>query len=142
MGTAPARRQQLACAGLTAGWVTEVGEHREHAPVLGLRGIELELVEDAGDVLFHRCLADHERLSDAAIGLALGHRGEHVALARAEPVEWPVALTSAEHSPDDLGVKRAAAPCDAGDRVDEALYITYPLFEQVADSLRAVPDEI
>ena len=53
-----------------------------------------------------------------------------------------VALTAAEHPPDDLGVKRAAAAGDPGDRVDEALDITHALFEQVADSLGALPDQI
>ena len=40
------------------------------------------------------------------------------------------------------GVERAAAPRDPGDRVDEALDITHPLLEQVADSLGAVPDQV
>jgi hypothetical protein len=34
--------------------MTEVGEYREHSPVFGLTGVELELVEDARDVLFDR----------------------------------------------------------------------------------------
>jgi hypothetical protein len=38
------------------------------------------------------------------------------------------------------GVERAAAPGDPGDRVDEALHITHPLLEQVADPLGALAD--
>jgi hypothetical protein len=110
--------------------------------VLGLGRVELELVEDARDVLLHRRLADQERLRDAAVGLALRHRREHVALARAEPVKWAVALAAADHPPDDFGVERAAAFRDPGGRVDEALDITHALFEQVADSLSALPDQV
>ena len=36
-------------------------------------------------------LADDERLRDPEVGLPLGHRGEHVALARRELVERPAA---------------------------------------------------
>src|SRR5712691_9916497 len=110
--------------------------------MLGLGRIELELVEDARDVLLHRCLADKERLSYAAVGLALRHRRQHIALACAEPVKRAVALAAAEHTSDDLRVERAAAPGDPGDRVDEALDITHALFEQVADSLGALPDQV
>jgi len=50
--------------------------------------------------------------------------------------------TAAEHPPYDLWVECAAAPGDAADRVDEALDIAHPLFEQVADSLGALPDQV
>ena len=76
------------------------------------------------------------------VGLALGHRSEHVALARAEPIQRSVALAAAQHPADHLGVKRAAAPRNPIDRVDEALDVTDALLEQVADSLGAVPDQL
>jgi hypothetical protein len=85
-------------------------------------------VENAGDVLLDRCLADQERLRDAVGGLAFRHRGQHVALTRAEAVKRAATLTAAEHPPDDLGVKRAAAASDPGDRIDKALDITDALF--------------
>jgi hypothetical protein len=76
------------------------------------------------------------------VGLALCHRGQHVALACAEPVERPIALTAPEHAPHDLRVQRTAASRDPVDRVDKALDITDTLFEQVADPLSTLPDQV
>ena len=74
-----------ACAwpGLVVGCVAEVGEDGEDASVFGLGRVELEFVEDAGDVFFDGGLADEEGLGDAAVGFAFGHRGEDVAFAGA-----------------------------------------------------------
>jgi hypothetical protein len=128
--------------GAEMGALVQVGKHGEHAPVLGLGRIELELVEDARHVFLHGRLADDECLGDAVVGFALGHRGQHVALARAESVQRAVALAAAEHPPDDLGIQRATAPGDPGDSIDEAVEITDALFKQVANSLSAVPDQV
>ena len=108
--------------------------------MLGRDRIQLELVEDAPEVLFDRCLADHEGIGDATVGLAFGHRGEHVAFPWAEPVERPVVLAAAEHPRHDLRVQSGPASGNAGDRVDEALDGTHTLLEEIADSLGAVPD--
>ena len=111
--------------------------------MLGLGRIELELVEDARDVLLHRGLAPHQDSSDAVVGLSLSHRGEHVMLARAEAVERPVPLTTTEHPPrDDLGVERVAATGYARDRVDEGLDVADAPLEQIADPVRPVGDEV
>ena len=99
-------------------------------------------MEDAGEVLLDRCWADHEGFGDATVGLAFGHRGEHVAFTSAEPVERPVVLAAAEHPRDDLRIQRGPACGDAGDRVDEALDGTHTLLEEIADSLGVVPDQL
>src|SRR6185295_3162371 len=67
----------------------EVLEHREDAAVIGRRRAEVELVEDVPDVLLHGGVADHEGLSDPAVGLPLRHRCENLALARAQQLERP-----------------------------------------------------
>src|SRR5215217_2032290 len=54
--------------------VAQVRQDGEHAPVLGGRLPEAELVEDTSDVLLDGGLGDDERLGDAAVGLALRHR--------------------------------------------------------------------
>ena len=71
------------------------------------------------------------------VGLALGHRAEHVALARAQAVDGARRPAAAQHAADDLGVERAAARRDAGDRVDERVDVADALLEQVADALGA-----
>ena len=51
-------------------------------------------------------------------------------------------MAAAEHPPDDLRVEGTATPGDAGDRVDEALDITHALLEEIADSFRALADQV
>jgi hypothetical protein len=122
-------------------WVSLGGsQDREHSTVLGRHRIQLELVEDAAEVLLDRCWADHEGFGDATVGLAFGHRGEHVAFAWAESVEGSFVLAAAKHPRDDLRIQRGPAFGDAGYRVDEALDCPHPLFEEIADSLGVVSD--
>ena len=76
------------------------------------------------------------------VGFPLGHGGEDVAFAGAEAIQRAVALAATEHSSDHFGVQRAAAAGDAGDGVDEALEVADTFFEQVADSLSTLADQI
>src|SRR4051812_8462993 len=80
-------------------------QHREDSSVLRRTGAQLELVEDARAVLLHGGVAHIEGCRDAVVRLALGHRGEHVELTRAEAVERPAATAPPEHPPHDLGVE-------------------------------------
>jgi hypothetical protein len=50
--------------------------------MLGGRLLDAQLLEDVRDVLLDRGLADHERLGDAEVRLALRHGGDHFALTR------------------------------------------------------------
>lgn len=43
------------------------------------------LVENVGQVVGDRALADHQRLGDLAVGEALGNQPQHFSLAQAEP---------------------------------------------------------
>ncbi len=110
--------------------------------MFGLGWVELERLEDAGDVLLDSGLTDQESLGDASVGLALRHRREHISLARAETIDWPVALAVAQHARNDLAVERGTSTGDARDRIDEALDVTHALLQQVADSLGAIADEL
>ena len=109
--------------------------------VLGRLG-DVELGEDPGDVLLDRVLGDHERLGDAAVGPALGHQLEHLALARRELLQRVVAAAPAEHARDDGRVQRRAARRDARDGVREAREVAHPVLEQVADARGAVADQV
>ena len=120
----------------------QVGEHREHAPVLGGRGPQAELGEDPAHVFLHGGIGHDELLGDAGVRLALGHRREHLPLTRRELVEWTAGAAAAEHAADDLGIERAAAGGHALHGVDEARDVADALLEQVSDPLGAFADQV
>jgi hypothetical protein len=72
----------------------EEGEYHENAAVIGGADGQVELVEDARDVLLHRPFGDHQTFRDPLVRAALGHQLEHLALARAHAFEQ-AAVTAA-----------------------------------------------
>ena len=54
----------------------------------------------------------------------------------------PTMLSSSEHSTDNLGIERGPSGRDPGHGVDERLYLTHALFQQVADALRASGEKV
>ena len=62
-----------------------------HPRVAVLISAQAELGEDRVDVFLHGMLADHELIGDGGVGAALGDGGEHLLLARAEPLDPGVA---------------------------------------------------
>jgi hypothetical protein len=101
--------------------------------VVGVGRWKAELAEDVADVLFDGALGDREAVGDGAVGAALGHQGEDVALARGERVEGGRVPGGLEQAGDDLGVEGGAARRDPGDRVVELRDVGDPVLEQVAD---------
>jgi hypothetical protein len=69
------------------------------------------------------------------------HGGEHGALARAEPIEWPVSSPAPQQPSNDLGIERTAAGSDSGNGVGESVDVAYALSEQIADTL-VMPAEL
>src|SRR4051812_4686088 len=124
-----------------SGSVAQVGEDRPDAAMLVRRRPEPELVEDAGHVLLDRRLGDHQMVGDAAVRHALRHHRQDVALPWTEAVQRP-ARAAAQHPPDDLGIERAAAGGDTGDRIGERLDVADALLEQVPDAVGALADEL
>ena len=55
---------------------------------------DIELAQDAPDVLDDGVLGDHEPLGDALVGMAGGHQRQHVTLARGELVERPAPVAT------------------------------------------------
>ncbi len=87
----------------------EVGEDRQDPAVVVLRVGEVELAEDARDVLLRRALADHERGRDPDVRLPLGHRPEDLPLARGQGRQ-PVVAPPLDHDlGDDLGIEGGPA---------------------------------
>ena len=96
-GTVPWRGQSLV--------FLQVGQHREDAAVVGLRGREAELLEDARDVLLDRADREHERVGDRRVRPALGHQLQHLELARREDVQTvSAAVTSGPSFSDKVCV--------------------------------------
>jgi hypothetical protein len=50
--------------------------------------------------------------------------------------------TAPEHSPDDLRIESTPSVGYTRDRLGERLDVAYPFLKQIADALRALPDEI
>jgi hypothetical protein len=72
---------------------------------------------------FHRPEGKDEGGRDAGIGAALGHQGEHVALAGGERVEPAGASAGGKEVADHLGVERGAAGRDPGHGVGELVHV-------------------
>src|ERR1700761_6265534 len=126
----------------SAAGVAQVRQGGEDAAMLGGAGLKAELVEDGGDVLLHGGVGHHQRLGDPRVGLPLRQEAEHLALTWRQLGERSLATAPAEHPADHLRIERAAAACDASDRVRERVDIADALLEQVAHALRAVADQI
>jgi len=77
--------------------------------VVGGGGRELQLGEDAADVLLDRALGDHQALGDGGVGAALRHQAQHLALPRRQLGEGVVAAAAAEELGDHLRVEGGAA---------------------------------
>src|SRR3954465_13179562 len=109
--------------------------------MLGRGAPELELAEDARDVLLDRGLRHDERFGYAAVRLPLGHRCEDVALARAQAVQRSGGATTTEHARNHLRIEGAPPAPHPLDRVGERPDLADTLLQEVADALRAVADE-
>src|SRR3954451_4447758 len=108
--------------------------------VLG-RG-QVQLREDAGDVLLHGPLGDDERLGDAVVGTALRHVTEDLSLARAECRQRVLPPTAPDEARDDFGIECRAAFPDPTHAVNEAVDVRDAVLQQIADALRVVGQQL
>src|ERR1700733_11193585 len=65
----------------------QVPQDGQHPAVIGIRRRKPELAEDVRDVLLDGPLGDHQDDGDGAVGAALRHQREHLALAVGEAAE-------------------------------------------------------
>src|SRR5215204_2419282 len=93
----------------------EVPDDGEHAPVVVRTGEEAELVVDVRDVLDDGFLGKEELLRDRLVRAALGHQGEHLALAGREPLDGIVAANARDHRRDNLRIEHHTAATDPPD---------------------------
>src|SRR3954447_20370596 len=101
------------------------------------RGSQVELREDARDVLLDRPQGDEHALSDRLVRAALGHQLEHLALAWCQRIERVVRAMAPDELADHGRVERRATLADAANRRGELLQVGDPILEQVADPLSA-----
>src|SRR4051794_4106520 len=129
-------RESDPCAGAATLPLPQEGQNGQDPPVVFIRGGQVQLAEDVGDVLLDRAGRDDQRAGDGGVGPALGHQAEDLLFSRGEGAERPVlpaGVLSPDQLGDDLAVERGPAPRDALDRADERLDVPHPLLEQVAD---------
>ena len=101
---------------------------------------QAELHEDVVDVLLDRAGPDDESGGDGGVGAAFCHQGEDLAFPWGEVAERVTA--AGQELGDDLGVEGAAASGDTVQGVEELGDVRYPVFQQVADAVRAVGDQL
>ncbi len=85
-------------------------------------------------MLLDRPAGDDQGGRDPGVGAALGHQGEHLALARGQRGQALGVAAGAEELADHLGVEGGAAGGDPGQRVGELGHVGDPVLEQVADA--------
>src|SRR6266516_3846168 len=94
-----------------------------------------ELLEDVPDMSLDGLRTEEELVADPAVGMALGHQREHLALALAQVFEGAALPLAAHQASDDRRVDHALALPDPPDRISEDGDLRDPLLEQVADPL-------
>jgi len=67
---------------------------------------QVELREDALDVLLDRADGQDKRRGNGRVRPPLRHQAEHLALARCEPLDRVVVAAAGEQRRDDVGVER------------------------------------
>lgn len=76
--------------------------------VFGL--LQIELGENAADMLLDRALGDPQLPSDARVGAALGHQRQYLSLAWAEPGQWVISVACSNQFGDEGRIDYRAAP--------------------------------
>jgi GntR family transcriptional regulator/MocR family aminotransferase len=127
---------------LCAGSALQVGQHGEHAPVVVVGRLQVELSEDGGGVPGHGAFGDDEALGDSGVRPAFGHKGEHLTLARAECADTGVAGVTGEQTGDDLRVHGGATGRDPADGIDKLGAVEHPVLEQIADAAAAAGQQL
>ena len=83
-----------------------------------LAGRQLELLQDAADVLLHGSFGDPELVGNASVGASFRHQGENFALLRRQIGEWISTTSLLEQLLDERRVDDGAASLYAFECVD------------------------
>ena len=103
---------------------------------------QTELGEDRVDVLLDRLAAEHERVGDGSVRLALGHRPEDLGLPRGEPPQLATGVRPHPHQRlDDLRVDHRPSPAHLVDGGQQLVQIADALLEEVGAALGSLREE-
>ena len=107
-----------------------------------LRVGQLQLAEDAADVLLGGTLRDAQQGRDPHVGPPLGHRRQDLALAWGQRVH-PIVRAARDHElGDDLRIEGGAAARDPSQGVHELADVGHAVLQQVADAAGAVGEQL
>ncbi len=95
---------------------------------------DTEFGEDAGDVCLDGPFGQPEPARDAAVGAALRHEREHLALPWGKRGQLIGRAERAQEQRDDLRVECRAAIRDAAERVEEVVDVEDAVLEQKAEA--------
>src|SRR4051812_3553450 len=121
---------------------TEVEQHGEDSTRVASRRGEPQLAEDRRDVLLDRSKRDHELVRDSLIRSSFGHEGEHIPFTRRQFGEWILTSLPREQCRDDDRIEGRATCCNSFDGADELVEIADPIFQQVADALGGIREQL
>src|SRR5262249_18968166 len=121
----------------------EVREHREDAAMVVLRPRDLQLHEDALDVLLDSALGDEQALRDRAVAAAFSHEGEDFSLSVTQVVDRIVAgAATADELRDDGRIEDGASVADPLDGVGELGQVGDSVLQQVADPAGVISQQL
>src|SRR5262245_22605573 len=100
-----------------------------------LAGRQVELGQDAPDVLLDGALRDDEPGGDTGVREALGHETEHLSLPWRQLGEWVVAAAPREKLAHERGIDHGPSASDPLECFEEVVDSQHRALQQVPDSL-------
>src|SRR3954454_7607624 len=114
--------------------VLQVRQHRQDAAMVGRRLRQVQLRQDALNVLLDGADRQYQRLRDPRVRATLRHQAEHFALARRQALNRVVAAATREQRGYDVRVERRPAARNAPYGLDELRHVHHAVLQQVADA--------
>src|SRR4051794_34654483 len=105
--------------------------------MIGFAFRQVELGQDAANVLLDGAFGHEDPTRDAGVGRALGHKGQDLSFAWRQGFEWITAPVCPYELLHQRWVDDRSARGYPLHRVDELAYVGYPTLQQIADSLPA-----
>ena len=95
--------------------------------------LEVELLEDLGDVGFDSSFTQEDPFGDSAVAEAFGDEREHFLLSRCECCQRTLAALAPDHSGHDGGIDDGVSVSDSLESIDEDRDVEHAVLEQVPD---------
>src|SRR5213593_2858327 len=119
----------------------QVREHCEDPAMIFVRGLELQLLEDAVDVTLDGLGTERKGVTDRGVRASLRHELQHLAFALGEVAD-EVPMSTADHQlRDHLRIDGRSTRGNASHGLDEIVHVGDPVLEQVADPIGAALEQ-